>query len=188
MSDSWVRLLVDQLDFYMNAHLRPRLVGLSDEEFFWEPAVGCWSVSTDDDGVWQIESSWPEPEPDPAPVTTIAWRLAHLAVGNLGSRANAFFGADDVPDDVDMFDERFLPAVPGTAADAVALLDAMYGQWHAGLLTLDDERLAAPIGPRGGPLGDDPMAALVLHVSRETMHHGGEVGVLRDLFKARLLT
>jgi hypothetical protein len=28
------------------------------------------------------------------------------------------------------------------------------------------------------------MAALVLHVSRETMHHGGEIGVLRDLHRA----
>jgi hypothetical protein len=28
------------------------------------------------------------------------------------------------------------------------------------------------------------MAALVLHLNRETMHHGGEIGVLRDLYRA----
>ena len=29
------------------------------------------------------------------------------------------------------------------------------------------------------------MAALVLHVNRELMHHGGEVGLLRDLYRER---
>jgi hypothetical protein len=27
------------------------------------------------------------------------------------------------------------------------------------------------------------MAGLALHVSRETMHHGGEIAVLRDLYR-----
>jgi hypothetical protein len=29
------------------------------------------------------------------------------------------------------------------------------------------------------------MAALVVHVNREVMHHGGEIGVLRDLYARR---
>jgi hypothetical protein len=37
-----------------------------------------------------------------------------------------------------------------------------------------------PLGPIGGPFAEDSVAALALHVSRETMHHGGEIGVLRD--------
>jgi hypothetical protein len=28
------------------------------------------------------------------------------------------------------------------------------------------------------------MAALVLHINREVMHHGGEIGLLRDLYRA----
>lgn len=28
------------------------------------------------------------------------------------------------------------------------------------------------------------MAALIVHISREAMHHGGEIGVLRDLYRA----
>jgi hypothetical protein len=27
------------------------------------------------------------------------------------------------------------------------------------------------------------MAAPILHVSRKTMHHGGEIGLLRDLYR-----
>ena len=37
--------------------------------------------------------------------------------------------------------------------------------------------------PKGGPFAEDPLASLVLHVSRETMHHGGEIGLLRDLYR-----
>ena len=28
------------------------------------------------------------------------------------------------------------------------------------------------------------MAALIVHVNREVMHHGGEIGALRDLYRA----
>jgi hypothetical protein len=29
------------------------------------------------------------------------------------------------------------------------------------------------------------MAALIVHINREVMHHGGEIGVLRDLYRLR---
>jgi hypothetical protein len=41
----WVRALaVDQLAFYWDAHLWPRLKGLTDEEYLCEPVDGSWSV------------------------------------------------------------------------------------------------------------------------------------------------
>jgi len=36
--------LIDQLDWHWNYHLRPRLDGLTDAEYFWEPVDGCWSI------------------------------------------------------------------------------------------------------------------------------------------------
>ena len=40
----WVRALaVDQLDFYWNVHFWPRIEGLTDDEYFWEPVDGTWS-------------------------------------------------------------------------------------------------------------------------------------------------
>jgi hypothetical protein len=36
------------------------------------------------------------PEPDPPPVTTIAWRLGHMVVGVLGARVAAHFGGPAV--------------------------------------------------------------------------------------------
>lgn len=91
--------VVEQLAWHWDNHLRPRLDGLSDEEYRWEPAAGAWSVRPRHEatapvlggrGSFVVEFAYPEP--DPAPVTTIAWRLAHLIVGVLGVRNAAHFG------------------------------------------------------------------------------------------------
>jgi hypothetical protein len=47
---------------------------------------------------------------------------------------------------------------------------------------LDAAGLAAPCGPSEGPYAKDPMAALILHINREAIHHGAEVSLLRDLY------
>lgn len=179
--DKVTGLLLEQLDFYLRAHLFPRLEGLEDEEYFWEPVPGCWSVVEEPSG-WVLQQAWPEP--DPPPVTTIAWRLAHIAASNIGTRANAFFGDVEVPDATSFNDPRFTPAIPASAAAGVALLHDVWERWRDGLAGLGDAGMMAPIGSFGGWYADQPMAALVLHVSRETMHHGGEIGVLRDLYRA----
>jgi hypothetical protein len=181
---TWSAVLIDQLEFYMDAHLRPRLEGLTDDEYFWEPVAGCWSVRRGNDGRWFIESSWSDPEPTPPPVTTIAWRLCHIAVEGIATRASAFFGDGSLPDGLSMFDSRHEPPVPGSARDAIRLLNDAYEHWRDGLAGLDDDAFLEPLGHAGDAFADDPMAALVLHVNRETMHHGGEVGVLRDLYRA----
>jgi len=179
----WGALLLDQIEFYWDASLWPRVQGLTDAEYLWEPVPGSWSVRPAADGTWQADGLGIAP-PDPPPVTTIAWRLAHVAVDVLGTRAQAFFG-DDVPHDADMFDPRLRPAtLPATADDALVLLERSYRAWRDGLAALDDDALARPLGPRGAGFADDPMAALALHLHRETMHHGGEIGVLRDLYRA----
>lgn len=178
-------MIVGQLDFYLQAHLFPRLVGLDDEEYLWEPVPGSWSIRRRTDGHWFSESTWGGEEPAAPPFTTIAWRLVHISTFNLGTRANAYFGPDAHQPGTDMFDERYVPEVPATAAEAIGQLEEMSSRWLEGIAGIDDERLAAPVGPTGGRYADDPMAALVLHVSRETMHHGGEIGVLRDLYRNR---
>src|SRR4029450_8816924 len=73
---SRVALLLRQMDEVYD-RLRRRLEGLTDDEYFWEPAPGCWTVHRDPTGAWVID--YAEPDPDPAPLTTIGWRLVHLA-------------------------------------------------------------------------------------------------------------
>jgi len=54
--------------------------------------------------------------------------------------------------------------------------------WRDGGCALDAAGLAAACGPAEGPYAEHPMAALVLHINREAIHHGAEVTLLRDLY------
>ena len=69
-----------------------------------------------------------------------------------------------------------------TAEGGLALLDHWYAAWRDGVRGLDAAGLAAPCGPAEGPYAEHPMAALVLHINREAIHHGAEVTLLRDLY------
>jgi hypothetical protein len=118
-------LLIGQLEFYWDVHLRPRLDGLTDEEYLWEPAQPSWTVP------------------------------------------------------------RHIPSdLPGTADAGLAFLDHWYGRWHDAIRALDDDGLMRPLGPDGGPFADDSMLALITHINREVMHHGAEICLLRDLYRA----
>ena len=35
--------------------IRERVAGLTDDEFFWEPVPGCWTVRLRDDGRWAVD-------------------------------------------------------------------------------------------------------------------------------------
>ncbi|MGW3213999.1 DinB family protein [Streptomyces parvus] len=125
--------LADQLDWYWHKNLRPRLDGLTDEEYFWEPVPDCWSIRprgtsaapiSAGSGEWTMDSAPPDLVPTPAPVTTIAWRLAHIIVSRLGYRVGWYFGGQDV-------DSRTF-AYAGTADEALQQFDEMYGRWNTG--------------------------------------------------------
>ncbi|MFF1374880.1 hypothetical protein [Streptomyces sp. NPDC058308] len=75
-----------ELGRHWQKNLRLRLDGLADEGF-WEPVRGCWSIRprgtsaapmSEGSGEWTMDFA--SPGPVPAPVTTIAWRLAHVTV------------------------------------------------------------------------------------------------------------
>ncbi len=55
MEIDWRRLLVGQLEFYWDTHLWPRLQGLTDDEYFWEPADGRWSLRRGEDGRYVLD-------------------------------------------------------------------------------------------------------------------------------------
>ncbi|MEV0891486.1 DinB family protein [Promicromonospora sp. MEB111] len=179
----WRDLLLDQLSFYWDVHLWPRLEGLTDAEYLWEPASPAWSVRAGADGEPRLEHEVPEPEIPP--VTTIAWRMVHVGRDVFGRRARALFGPTDAPPDADMFDARHWPEAPVTADGGLAVLEEGYRSWQAGIAALDDESLMRPIGPKGVAFAEFPMAALVTHLNREAMAHGGEICLLRDLYRAQ---
>lgn len=181
----WTALLVDQLEWHWAGQLRPRLDGLTDDEYFWEPVSGGWSVRPRGTstapmqvgaGTFTIDYAFPEP--DPPPVTTIAWRIAHVVAGVFAARVASHF--DGPPADYSTWEYA------GTAAEALRQLDDAHAAWVAGVRGLDDAGLARPCGPAEGPYADRSMAELVLHVHREVIHHGAEIALLRDLYRGAL--
>lgn len=186
MTTTWGSELNDQLEFYWTFHLRPRLEGLTDDEYLHEPADWCWSLRRRTDGRLELDGFQPEP-PTP-PVTTIAWRTVHIGRDVLGQRARALFGPTPAPADANMYDGRHWPEpLPERAADAIAFLEQAYTMWHDGVAGLDDDALRRPIGPKGGPYAEHSMYALAAHINREVMAHGAEICLLRDLYRSDAL-
>ena len=184
MDIDWNAELIAQLEWHWEHQLRPRLDGLTDEEYFWEPAAGGWSIRRRGEstapmvlGSGDFTADFALPPPDPAPVTTIAWRLAHIIMGCFGVRNAAHFGGPPV--DYQTF------AYAGTAAQALGQLDDAHAAWIKGVRGLGADGLARPSGPAEGPFAEYSMAALVLHIPRQVIHHGAEISLLRDLYLRR---
>src|SRR5262249_9124728 len=98
MAVDWKQQAYDQLDFHWRQFARPRLDGLTDAEYFWEPADPSGSLrrrgaerSALAAGRGDLVMDFEFPDRSPAPVTTIAWRLGHVAVGCFGHRAITHF-------------------------------------------------------------------------------------------------
>jgi hypothetical protein len=163
-----VSQLADQLEFHWINQLRPRLDGLTDDEYFWCPVPNCWTLHSDG----SIDFQYPPPEP--APFTTIAWRLAHVIVGVLAMRNHSHFGGP--PADYQSWQYAT------DAATALSQLDDAYETWMAGVRALSDDELNRPCGPAEGPYADYPLSALILHINREMIHHGAEIACIRDLY------
>ena len=181
MDIDWTHELVEQFDWHWTHHLRPRLDGLTDDEYLWEPVPGCWSVrpreaaiSPQAAGAGDTVMDYQYPEPSPVPVTTIAWRMGHISIGIFGMRAANHFGDGGVG-----YESTDWPL---DAAGGLALLERSYQAWLDGLSALDPDALARPVGRHEGPFAEYPFAALILHINREAIHHGAEICLLRDLF------
>jgi hypothetical protein len=181
MTITWNKELLDQLTWHWTQQLRPRFEGLTDDEYLWEPVPGAWNLrprgqarTVRSGGSGDLVVEFAHPAPDPTPVTTIAWRLAHIIVGVFGMRNAAHFGGPSTN-----YDDHEYAA---TAKAALEQLDEQYDHWTAGVRSLGEEGLAEPCGPSEGPWADAPKADLVLHIHREVIHHGAEIALLRDLY------
>jgi hypothetical protein len=176
-----VGLLLDQLTTSIDIS-RDRLEGLTDEEYFWEPAPDAWSIRTRGAGVtanafgpgeWQLD--FVRPEPSPPPLTTIAWRLGHL-VDCFGGRWEWTFGARQT-------DPKQLTHFSPTAKEALEQLWFQVERWRSAVGELTDEQLDT-VGFGQYPYGLDPqlpIIAIVWWVNREFIHHTAEIALLRDL-------
>ncbi|MEN3272626.1 MAG: hypothetical protein V7636_1387 [Actinomycetota bacterium] len=182
--------VVSQIDWWWHALFRRRLDGLTDDELWWAPVDDAWTLHRGDDGEYRYE--WPPGslgETTP-PFTTLAWRLCHLSLSGLAHWALLFEGVANGGE------VAMAMTFPSTADEAVARTDEWWTRWRAGLGALDDDALRRPIGATSwcGELGErtsgmklgpnDPAVNFVLHHQRELIHHGAEISMLRDLYRA----
>lgn len=187
-SVDWTQQLVEQLEWHWDGQARPRLEGMGDEEYHWAPVPEFWDVrrrTASAAGTQMGSGDWTcdfaVPEPDPVPVTTIAWQLAHLSVGVFGVRAQSHFGAEFKWGEADYGTWRYA----GTAQDGLAQLDNTYAAWMDGVRGLSADDLTRQVGPAEGSFAELSMATLVLHISREAIHHLSVAATLRDLYAHR---
>lgn len=180
---TWNDRLLDQLIYHWGA-VRPRFDSLTDEEYRWEPGDGAWNVRRREEATtpmaagaadWVVDFAYPEPAPPP--VTTIAWRMAHLIVGIFAMRNASHFGGPPA--------DYFTWDYAGDARTAVAQLDAAYEAWIAGVRALGEDGLERAIGEAEGEWASATYAELVLHINREVIHHLAEITLLRDLYARR---
>jgi hypothetical protein len=160
---------------------------MSDEEYRWEPAPGCWTVRSRatgpgpratvlvGTGEWGRDAAT-APHPWPPPLTTIAWRLGHLSE-MLTLRADHLVGSHSLTRD----DYGFC----GDAAGAIAAFRTGVEAWRGALLEAEDSWLDAT-GRSTYPYGsdpEDPFIETAWWVNQEVLHHGAEIGLLRDLYR-----
>jgi len=159
---------------------------LSDQEYLWEPAPGAWSLRRRGQaasprpfgpGDWQLDGA--TGDPDPTPVTTIAWRLGHLYLDFAGRWEWTFGGRRRDPHDL----VEFSPS----AAVALAGLWATLDRWRASVAAMTDEQLDT-VGFGQYPHGSDPevpFITVIAEANLELIHHMAEIALLRDLYRTR---
>ena len=157
--------------------------GLTDDEYFWEPVQSCWSVrrrgATDWPHVWGrgdfvVEDLAPAGA-STARVTTIAWRIVHLA-GWLDVYRTWIGGAlDQLP--LNDF------VIPGDAGGAVAWLARAHGDFARGLTDITDADLARMVTTVFGE--HRSIENLIRGMTVEQLHHSAEIGCFRDVHRGR---
>jgi hypothetical protein len=159
VNDAWVRL-------------RARLQDLDRGEYGWEPVADMWTVRPQGDR-WLADGDGDDP--DPAPVTTIAWRLWHIASDCLASYVSPALGDWPLP----VAGREWF----GDVEPALAAADAAFAAFTERVDALGEHGIWGRLGPAWGTFADETWAALVVHAQDELSHHGAEIALLRDLYR-----
>jgi hypothetical protein len=180
--------------------------GLHDDEFFWEPTLSTWSVRSRSEvrtsspfgsGAWLVDFEFPEPQP--VPMTSIAWLAWHI--GSVPGRLA----------DIDLLGGQRTMASGWTSpylthhrifTSAEEARTAWWDGWSAlrgAIGAMTDEQFAATapgytyaaepmrdglcvLGPPGPPVLATVFVAGALG---ELSHHATQICVLRDLYAHR---
>lgn len=161
----------------LRRYTRQYFEGLTDDELHWEPVAGMWGMRL------RAEASTPAPatvpgdywfdgvgtNPDPAPLTTIAWRMAHMISMALSTS-----------DDLSGVERGPLPALRYDAAGMLEVWRGALDDFVHAVRALSDEQLGSPLPA----ISDDVThAGWVSHIALEIALHSAEVGTMRHLYR-----
>ena len=153
-----------------------RIDGLTDDEYLWQPAPDCWSLERRPDG--NLHMRWGLVFDEVPPVTTIAWRYTHIIDLLSEERCATYIGLEPETENL------FADGAPPDAATARSMLDEAFARWKRYITAADEQTFFDPIGPVAPRGADQTRTRFILHILDEAIHHGAEVGVLRDLYQA----
>lgn len=157
------------------AQVSASLAGLTQAEYLWEPALHCWTVFAGEDGAVIVD--WSDDDPDPAPVTTIAWRMWHIAVDCLDSYCSRL---GDGTTGTGLTGQNWV----ADSAEASELLTRAWTNFYDLVTGRAPQQFFEVLGESWGPYATSNLFDLVLHAQREVVHHGAEISLLRDLHRA----
>lgn len=156
IDDAWLRL-------------QSWLDGLAEAEFRWRPVENVWHLE-EKNGRWTIPYSWIPP--DPAPFTTIAWRMAHLATSNVLVVEYAFGEGKTKLEDLDL---------PPDAAGMIDYLAESHGAFVKEVAALNDANLSELRPTEWGERRT--LAAIIGSTILHEVEHGAQISVLREMYR-----
>ncbi|MCO1582700.1 DinB family protein [Crossiella sp. SN42] len=170
MTAARVDLLLKQLDIAWSL-FEHHLTGLDDTACLWQPAPDSWTVRPGADGRWHAD--WVEPEPDPAPTTTIGWVSWHIGFWWTTTHGHLFGTGAPARAEITW---------PGSAESTIAWLTGLKDNWRAALLPLTDAELDSTERTRTLPWGGEfTLADIAGWVTVELTKNVAEIGQLRIL-------
>jgi hypothetical protein len=185
--DERLNILLEQYDGVWRM-FRERLNGLTDKEYFWEPAPACYSIrprgkaaSNMPHGAGGLLIDRDRPPLDPPTLTTIAWRLGHIAMWEMMRYDHTFDEHTLTVDDITW---------PSGALEAIDFLERSHERWRGAVSQMSAEELDQ-VGRSQMPHGWDPKVRfidLLAWTNTEYTHHAAEVGCMRDLYRALVVT
>lgn len=152
--------------------------GLTDEELHFEPAPNMWGVRLKTKLRTALEEGaaegpyWMDTlavEDGTAPLTTIAWRIAHLTLGTWNW--NAIIAGHEVPPE---------PALHADAAGALQLWRSVLDAFVDMSVAFAADDLAVAMDAWDGKVA---RSFLLSHVTLEIAYHSAEIGTMRHLYR-----
>lgn len=159
---------------YVWQRLETRLDGLDDAEYHWVPAEPSWQVRQSDDQGWLVDIA--SDEPQPAPITTIGWRMWHISSDCLAGYISPELGDWPLP----VRGRQWF----GEVEPARQTLTLAYTVFRERITALGEDGLQRRLGPDWGAFAESSWADLEVHALDEVVHHGAEIGLLRDLYRS----